>query len=179
MSILLINNSISTFLYELASQNFWTESFSIFLSDGIFLISVCAYVFIIYPLRKKRIYSRTIFQDISPIVVTSLVVVIIKYFSHIERPFVSLGFIPFVMQPDTYGSFPSFHSSVFATFALTIFFHHRKFGIFLLSLLPLVMIGRIAIGVHWLSDVVIGAILGLFIAYLLHVVYCKVKNTTK
>lgn len=165
MSIEIINNSVSIFLYNLASIDIWTESFAILLSDGILLLAVCAYVFVIHPLRKKNKYKRTIIQDICPIILTTLFVIIIKNITHIERPFVSFGITPFVPQPDPFGSLPSFHSAVFATFALTMFFYHKKFGIFLLSLLPLVMIGRIAIGVHWLSDVVIGAILGLFVAY--------------
>ncbi len=156
---------VTNYLYGLASTNIWTEYIAIFLSDGIFVLAICLYVFVMYPLRKKKKYTRTLFHDIMPAVSTSIVVYIMKQLIDVDRPFVALGLNPFVNQPDPHGSFPSFHAAAFAAFAITLVFHHRKLGIFLMSLLPLVMIGRIAIGVHWLTDVLFGAFLGFSIAF--------------
>lgn len=160
-----INSAVSLYLYGLASTNIWTEYFAIFLSDGLLVIAICAYVFVLFPLRKKKQYARTIFHDIAPALTATISVVLFKWLLQVERPFVVLGLNPFVPQPDPHGSFPSWHAAVFAAFALTLVFHHRKLGLFLLTLLPFVMIGRIAIGVHWLTDVVGGALIGLTIAF--------------
>lgn len=160
-----INSAVSLYLYGLASTNIWTEYFAIFLSDGILVLAICAYVIVLFPLRKKGSYVRTIFHDIAPALTATLSVVFFKWILHVDRPFVVLGLNPFVPQPDPHGSFPSWHVAVLSAFALTLVFHHRKLGVFLLALVPFVMIGRIAIGVHWLSDVLGGAAIGLMIAF--------------
>lgn len=164
MTIVGINSAVSFFLFGLASKNIWTEYFAIFLSDGIFLIAFCTYVFIIFKLRKSGEYVRTIFHDLTPVLISTTSVLMIKYFTHVDRPFITLGFTPLVVQLDPHGSFPSLHAAIFAAFAITLFFHYRRLGILLLSLLPLVMIGRIAIGVHWLTDVLAGAFIGSTVA---------------
>lgn len=176
MNFILLNIQVTNYLYGLASSNIWTEYLAIFLSDGIFVLAICAYVFVMLPLRKRGKYVRTIFHDLMPAVVTGLSVVVMKLFMNVDRPFVSLGFNPFVPQPDPHSSFPSFHAAVFSAFAFTVFFHHRKFGIFLLSLLPLVMIGRIAIGVHWLNDVLFGALIGFLISFRIYFKTHKSKD---
>lgn len=164
MTIIEINHAVSIFLYDIASTNIWTESIAILLSDGILILALISYVIFMLPLRKKGIYIRTLFQDISPALITTAAVVVMKYFIDRDRPFLELGLTPFVSQPDPHSSFPSFHAAVFSAFAVTLLIHHRKFGIFLVSLLPLVMIGRIAIGVHWLTDVAAGVLMGTMIS---------------
>jgi membrane-associated phospholipid phosphatase len=129
------------------------------------VIAICAYVFVLFPLRKKKQYARTVFHDIAPALTATASVVLFKWLLHVDRPFVTLGLNPFVPQPDPHGSFPSWHVAVLAAFALTLVFHHRKLGVFLLALLPIVMIGRMAIGVHWFTDVIGGAAIGLMIAF--------------
>ncbi len=165
MYINLINLISTEYLYKIATTNIWTEYLAIFFSDGLILLSIILYVAIIYPLRKKSKYSRTVFHDIAPALTAGFAAYIMKLAFHIERPFVVLGLSPLVSQPDPGASFPSFHAAVFSAFALTLFFHYRKLGIILLTLTPLVLIGRIAIGVHWLTDVLFGSFLGFMIAF--------------
>ena len=165
MDITSINISVTKYLYGLASLNIWTEYLAIFFSDAIFVIAILAYLISILPLRKSGEYFKTLISDMAPAVATGLTVFIMKMFVTADRPFVQLGFTPFVAQPDPHSSFPSFHAAAFASFAMTLLYHRKKLGVYLIALLPLVMIGRIAIGVHWLSDVLFGAFIGIGISF--------------
>lgn len=179
MDFIALNILVTKYLYGFASTNMWTEYLSIFLSDGIFVLAFCAYVFVMSPLRRKGKYARTVFHDLYPAVITAISVGLMKLFLNVDRPFVALSFNPFVAQPDPHSSFPSFHVAVFTAFAFTLFFHHRKLGIFLVSLIPFVMLGRIMIGVHWLNDVLFGALIGFLISFRIYFKVHKSKDLTE
>lgn len=63
-------------------------------------------------------------------------------------------------------SFPSGHASSSFAAALTIYFYFRGMGIFFLVVATLISISRIYHFVHYPSDVIIGAMLGMIIAIL-------------
>jgi membrane-associated phospholipid phosphatase len=174
-SIQSLNILVTQFFYGIATQHVSFEYAAIFLSDGIFVLSIAAYVIAIMPLRKKGIYSWTLWRDSAPAVLAGVVAFITKLTTDISRPFVVLGFDPFVPQPDPHGSFPSWHLAVFTAFACTLAQRYRKLGILLVSLIPLVAIGRIAIGVHWLTDVCAGVFIGCIAAYRIPIRNAKQK----
>lgn len=66
-------------------------------------------------------------------------------------------------------SFPSSHAFLLFTYSGVIYFigNHRKVGILLLALSAIVVMARVVAGVHYPSDVVAGAVLGLGLAKLL------------
>ena len=63
-------------------------------------------------------------------------------------------------------SFPSGHASSSFAAALTIYFYFRGMGIFFLVVATLISLSRIYHFVHYPSDVIIGAMLGMIIAIL-------------
>jgi undecaprenyl-diphosphatase len=84
---------------------------------------------------------------------------------------------PFATYPDLHrvvdvsaglNSFPSLHSILVFAFAGSIYWlgKHRTLGITLLILATLVAIARVVAGVHYASDVIAGAVLGLGVARL-------------
>lgn len=87
------------------------------------------------------------------------------------RPFVGLADVEqLIPMPHSYyyNSFPSAHASI--TFALAFFIlrHDRDWGIAFLILAVLTALGRVFVGVHYPLDVLGGAILGWFAAWLMH-----------
>lgn len=161
-----INHSVALFIYHLSSKNIWTESFAILLSDGLLLLAFCMYVFFMFPLRKQGAYGRTVFHDVLPALSTVVIALFIKSAIMFPRPYAVLHFTPFVPATDPLASFPSLHVALLAAFATTLWFAHRRLGRIIALLVPLVMLGRMAVGVHWLTDVVAGAYLGWQIALL-------------
>ena len=134
-----INSFVSLSLYALASKNIWIEYFAILLADGLVLIAICAYVFAMFPLRKSGGYTRTLFHDFLPGATAIAVGELWKLLFPVVRPFVKLGFSPLSPTFDTMGSFPSLHAAFIAAFATTLFFYHRRLGIFVAILVPFVM----------------------------------------
>lgn len=171
-----LNVSLAYSLHQYFSASLPLQYLSILLSDGMLLITACAYVLVILPLRRRGKYHRTLFLDIAPAIVTIATGELWKMLFPVARPFAALKFEPIVRILDPLGSFPSLHVAFLAAFATTMIYHNRKLGIALFSMLPLLMLGRMAVGAHWLNDVIVGAIFGAAVAYLLE--YVRRKRQT-
>jgi undecaprenyl-diphosphatase len=92
------------------------------------------------------------------VLVTAVVVLAIKFLVRRRRPEGEWGAIYRSTDPH---SFPSGHAARALMLAvLAIFLGPAWFAVLLLIWAPLVSLARVAMGLHYLSDVVVGALLG-------------------
>lgn len=105
----------------------------------------------------------------------AVVVYLLKQHFGVKRPTAVLSLDEFIHigRMVKRGSFPSGHTATAFWLAGTIAFSFRKFKITItvLSLASLIGLSRIAVGVHWPLDVIMGAIIGWFFAYFGHFIY--------
>jgi membrane-associated phospholipid phosphatase len=78
-------------------------------------------------------------------------------------------------------SFPSGHTQLFSTFLYGAAYYLKKKWVFIVAsiLVFLMMMSRIYLGVHYLEDVVVAAIIGLILAYTIHYFYNKIYENQK
>lgn len=149
------------------------------LLDGIivFFASYAAYIlglsffalvyFSKYPVREKwEIFWVT---SISSLFSRFGVAEFIRFFYHRPRPFTALPDVHQLLT-DSAWSFPSGHASFFFAMATALYFYNKKWGMrfFLLSIL--ITASRVIAGVHYPSDIVGGALIGIAVAYAVFVV---------
>ena len=82
-----------------------------------------------------------------------------------DRPFTVEDFDLLVAPPDTW-SFPSGHTASAFAGAVAILVHDRRWGSIALVYAALVGISRMYLCVHWLTDVIAGAVIGAAVAVL-------------
>ena len=79
------------------------------------------------------------------------------------RPFQIKNVVPYITPPSGF-SFPSGHTSSSFTAALSVFSYHKKEGVAALVLAMLIAFSRMYFYVHFPTDVLVGAILGVLCA---------------
>lgn len=87
---------------------------------------------------------------------------LIRFFYHRPRPFLVLPVNQLLTDPSW--SFPSGHATFFFALATAVYLHHKKWGIFFFVAAALISIARVAAGVHYPSDIVAGAVVGVLVA---------------
>ncbi len=98
---------------------------------------------------------------------------VIRLFYLSPRPFVVLKELdPLVSVRESLFqySFPSGHAAFFFAFATTVFLAYKKPGMWLYIGAVIMGVARVAAGVHWASDILGGAFVGIFGGFLFHYV---------
>lgn len=80
------------------------------------------------------------------------------------RPF-ELYDLPLIVDPPVTPSFPSGHTASSFAAAASIFYYNRRAGVPALLAASAVGISRIYLCVHWPTDVIAGALIGIVMAY--------------
>lgn len=82
----------------------------------------------------------------------------IRFFFPRPRPFVTLPVHQLIAESSP--GFPSAHALFFFAFSTVVYMHNKKLGLLFFFLSVVICLARVAAGVHYPSDVLVGAILG-------------------
>jgi len=155
---LVLDKSISGFFYSHQSETL-TSIFSV-ISDLGTAISIALIVTLILGFLSKKDKEKNVLLFWVSLAATMAVTYILKISVLRERP------ISFYQGPyNRFHSFPSGHaSSVFCALPFMNSMKFRNFKIFWLAFSLLVAFSRIYLSLHYLSDVVVGGLLGYVIS---------------
>ena len=88
---------------------------------------------------------------------------VLAHYFYRARPFETLGFSPLITE--TSSSMPSGHAALFFALACAMWYVSRRWGAAYLFSASVMALARIACGVHYPSDIVAGAAIGIASAY--------------
>ncbi|MEK7635558.1 MAG: phosphatase PAP2 family protein [Patescibacteria group bacterium] len=158
------------------SRRYWLVDYiAIFTAEYLGYFLVLTALFFIFKEKKwsDKIYFFSLIS-LSLILSRGIIAEVIKFFSHRQRPFVSLNIQPLIEKNDIYMSFPSGHAAFYFTLAFSILLFYfakekkfkNKIGLWFFGFAVLMGISRIFTGIHWPSDVLVGAIIGVVSSFL-------------
>lgn len=131
------------------------------LGDGTLVFGGLTVVYLWGRLSNSMSLRLTVVVSLVALLITATLIFIIKYTLRRERPHDPIGFV--TISYDKY-SFPSGHSARMSCLAVTILFFSIPLGSIFLLLAPMVALARVLVGVHYISDVVMGLMIGAIIA---------------
>ena len=153
-----MNNAIFYSIFEL-SENQAFASVALFLSHYMtYILIVVILISILY--RKQALFLKLFVvggAGVSAFVISK----ILKMILQTPRPFVTLDFIPLVVE--TGYSMPSSHATVFSALATVAFGVNRNLGIVFSVFALLIGVSRIVLGVHYPADIIVGFLIGIII----------------
>lgn len=161
-----VDLSVFGVLHDLAGQNAWADSIIVFFGHILpYLVLAVVVVSVILALNSGKKSSAIVYAAAvaSGLVARYGVAELIRYFYHRPRPFAALN-LPHLLTETSY-SFPSGHAIFFFALAAGVFSTNKRFGAWLYVAAILIGLGRIAAGVHYPSDILGGAILGVVIGH--------------
>jgi len=113
-----------------------------------------------------RIKKEQVLHALLAALIAWVAAMMLKSFLPQSRPFSVNGLPPLTfITPSANSSFPSGHSAVAFGIAVSVWLHSRKVGMWFIVVAAFVGLGRIVSNVHFYADVVGGAMIGVFIAY--------------
>jgi len=126
--------------------------------------------------RKKKNWRFFAEGLISAIFARLVLTEAVRYFWPVPRPFMKLRInslfglsrLDSILPSGIDGSFPSGHAAFFFALAASVFFSSRAWGWVFLAAAFLMGLGRIGAAVHWPSDILAGAFIGIASAFLFH-----------
>ncbi len=135
------------------------------LLDGVGIFFAEIAVFVLTALSLGVVKNRTHFFIQASIIVGVLLSVhsLLGVLFFRERPFESYHVVQLISQPPTMKSFPSDHAGVAFAIATLLFLFHPRWGYYAYGFATLIALGRIYVGVHYPSDVLAGAMIGILI----------------
>lgn len=154
---------------------------------GIFLAEYLPYLVIIFLLvyflwfKKDRLKNIIMFSVAfsSGLIARFVVKSFILIFYQRPRPYVALQSVHKLISTsssENWQSFPSGHAIFFFALATAVYFHNKKLGWLLIEISAIIGVTRVFAGVHYPSDIIVGAGLGILTAYLTQKLYLKWHN---
>lgn len=172
-----LDYSLFSILYHLSGLSHFGDLLIIFFGEYFFYIILFVLAALMYRgYRQKNIlqlkqYALAIF---SALIARFGIASIIRFFYHRPRPFLDLS-LPHLINDTTY-SFPSGHTIFMFALATSIYFFNKKLAYFLYASGLVIGLARVAGGVHYLSDIVSGVVLGALIGWAVYKLFEKYQS---
>ena len=133
-------------------------SYLAYILTGLFIVLVFLSQ---YPKRKKL---YILLMTAAAVLVARFgVTELIRIFYQRPRPFLTLP--AHRLLYDSAWSFPSSHATFFFAMSTIVYLYSRKWGVFFFVATILMTSGRVIAGIHYPSDILGGAVIGIVVAY--------------
>jgi undecaprenyl-diphosphatase len=152
-------------LNDLAGKSYIGDGIIVFLAEYLAYVLIVVFVAFLFfsdsPRRKKL--ELFFVALLSSVVARFGVTESIRFFYHHPRPFTVLP-VHQLLSENSW-SFPSGHATFFFALATVLFLYDKKWGIGFFIAAILMTVSRVIAGIHYPSDIVGGAVIGISVGY--------------
>ena len=165
--------TLFNFINSFAGRWHWLDVLGTFFAEYfLYLLLLALFIFLLKDFKK---YWRMVAESlIAAVFVRFVVVEIMRRVFFRPRPFVYHNvhlLLPSVSANEA--AFPSGHASFCFALSTIIYGYNKKAGVFFYIGSFLIVIARVFVGVHWPSDILAGAVLGIVMGWILNKIFKK------
>lgn len=147
-------------------------------SLGIFVARYFGYILtllvFLIPLFCKRAGWKIVPQSFLAAVLARFgIVELIRWLWERPRPFIEQN-VNLLLDKTSETAFPSGHAAFLFALSTVVYLYNKKAGTFFFLASFLISISRVFVGVHWPSDILAGALVGIFSGWLIKkICHCR------
>src|SRR4030042_1195681 len=159
------NVTVFNFLNQYAGENVCLDSLAIFFAEylGYFLVAIL----ILFLLKDTKKYWPMTAMALAAAVISRFIITeIIRFFWERSRPFVD-NTVNLILGHDATNSFPSGHAAFFFAISTVVYSYNKKAGTLFLIASFLISLARVFAGVHWPTDIIGGALVGILSGWII------------
>ncbi|MDP2696393.1 MAG: phosphatase PAP2 family protein [bacterium] len=149
---------VHQFLNNLSGQSKLLDLAVVFFASYLGPILALIAIFLIFKSKDKFHYFVLTF--LAMLLSRGLIAEIIRIFYHRPRPFVLLDVNPLIEHVAN-AAFPSGHATILFTLAMSMWLLNRRQGTWFFVGASLMGLARVIAGLHWPTDILAGAAIGL------------------
>ncbi|HRY52303.1 MAG TPA: phosphatase PAP2 family protein [Candidatus Portnoybacteria bacterium] len=171
----------------LAGRWDWLDFLGVFLASYFqyfVVLALIVFLFIGKDRGEKMKNMAMVALSIMAIVLARLGITAFLHWAFMRpRPFVAHAVNQLIPYAATESSFPSGHAAFFFALATVVYFYNKKVypersrrGWYFLAAAALISLARVFVGVHYMSDILVGALIGVFSGWLVWWLYNLYQN---
>jgi len=143
----------------------WLDNLGIFFAK--YLGYLLIFFLILFLIRNFKKYWPIVIRVVIGAVLARFVITeIVRWLWERPRPFVENNVNLLLVHSNT-SSFPSGHAAFYFALSTVIYFYNKKAGLGFFIASFLISVSRIFCGIHWPSDILAGALVGIFSGWLI------------
>lgn len=173
-----MDHSIVLFFNQLAGQSAFFDSAVIFFANYFPYLLGLAFVVCVSRVRVAKERWWFLAQGLLASLIARGGVEVFRLFVHRPRPFVNDPAIIAFLNEASY-SFPSGHASFFFALSTVVYLYNKRWGIWFYVASTLIGFARIVAGVHYPTDILGGAVLGIGVGLVVHRFFRKSSGSSE
>jgi undecaprenyl-diphosphatase len=174
-SVKFLDTKVFSWVNGLAYKWYWLDFIGfLFAKYFEYVLLLVLLLFLVINFKK---YWKMVLESLMAVVLARYVIAeIIRWLWFRPRPFVN-NYVNLLMDYNpAESSFPSGHAVFYFALSTIVYYHNKKAGILFYLASFLIVLARVFVGIHWPSDILAGALIGIFIAWLINKIFLKVFN---
>lgn len=165
-------------LNSLAGQSPFLDSIIVFCASHLAYLLVGVLIVLVFFSHYSKLEKWTLLvvAGTASIIARFGATELIRFFYHRPRPFIALPEARQLLANSEW-SFPSGHATFFFALSTAVYLYNKKWGIGFFAATVLITVSRVISGVHYPSDIIGGALIGIAVAYIVSCLVRKVDNS--
>lgn len=169
-----MDHTVAIYLNQLAASSPTLSGVAVFFAQYFPYLVAFLFVYVVWRHSATlRDTARFFLEAVAAVFLSRAVFVeLIRFFLHRPRPYFDNHAIVQLLSETSY-SFPSGNAAFFFALATTVYLHDKRWGVSLYIASVIIGIARVMAGVHYPTDILGGAALGIAVGWGVHWFFLK------